>query len=164
MAEKSNIEWLVYKNMIFFDLANADRYPSLGAGFCAAFDYLRTFDPKTPPGKVIVNGDEVYAVVQEYTTAPAGERKWEAHRRYADVQFLVSGQELIYHSPLDLISSVQPYDEKGDYELFVGPDLQFVNLRAGDFGIFYPENGHKPGCSAVSAIPVKNFVMKVRLT
>ena len=150
--------------MIFSNLAYEARYRDLSPRFALAFDFLKSFDGNLAPGKVIISGDEVYAMIQAYDTSPAVERKWEAHRRYADVQFVCSGQELIYHSPLDLISSVQPYDEKGDYELFVGPDLQFVNLRAGDFGIFFPEDGHKPGCSAGSAIPVKKVVMKVRLT
>ena len=75
-----------------------------------ALYFLLTFDVRTPAGKVTLSGDDVYATIQSYWTSPASERKWESHRRYVDVQFMVTGEELIYHAPLDQLEVTQPYD------------------------------------------------------
>jgi biofilm protein TabA len=61
-------------------------YGGLGPRFELALDFFRTFDAKTPAGKVALAGDDVYEMVQSYGTSPASERKWEPHRLYVDVQ------------------------------------------------------------------------------
>ena len=131
--------------------------------FQIAFKYLHTFDALTPPGKVVLSGEEVYALVQGYRTSPAAERAWEAHRRYVDVQFMVSGEEFIYHAPLDWLEVTKDYDAAGDYELLRGTNLQCLHFRAGYFGIFFPHDGHKPGCSVTESSLVSKVVVKVRL-
>jgi YhcH/YjgK/YiaL family protein len=149
--------------MIFDHLNQAHLYQVLGSRFQIAFQYLRRFDPLTPPGKVILSGEDVYAVVQGYVTSPAQERAWEAHRRYVDVQYMVTGEELIYHSPLDRLEVTKAYDGTADYELLRGPDLQCVHLRAGYFGIFFSQDGHKPGCTMAEPSKISKVVIKVRL-
>ncbi len=44
-------------------------------------------------GRHDLDGDDLFALVQEYTTRAADECVWEAHRRYIDVQFVVTGAE-----------------------------------------------------------------------
>jgi len=149
--------------MIYDHFSRAYLYRGLGPRFELALDFLRTFDARTPAGKLKLAGDDVYAMVQSYGTSPASERKWESHRCYVDVQFMVTGEELIYHAPLDQLEVAQPYDAIADYELYQGPDHQYVHMRAGDFGIFFPHDGHKPGCSSSAPGSVNKVVVKVRL-
>jgi len=147
--------------MIFDHIEHSEKYESLVGGFKMAFEYLRNFDRRTPPGKIILAGDRVHAIPQEYTTSLAADRDWEAHRRYADIQFMVEGEELIYCSPRLALVSKKSYDAIGDYELFRGPDIQYIHLRPGYFGVFMPQEAHKPGCSVHAAKTVKKVVMKV---
>jgi len=149
--------------MIFSNLANEARYRALSPRFALAFDFLKSFDRNLAPGKTIISGDEVYAMIQAYDTSLAADRSWEAHRRYADVQFVYSGGELIYHSPLAALKVAKAYDTTGDYELFQGGDRQYVHLSPNDFAIFFPEDGHKPGCSVQATQPVRKVVVKVRV-
>lgn len=149
--------------MIFSNLANEARYRDLTPRFALAFDFLKSFHGNAAPGKIVISGDEVYAMIQAYDTSPAGDRSWEAHRRYADVQFVYLGEELIYHSPLAVLKTTKAYDATGDYELFHGADRQYVHLAAKDFAIFFPEDGHKPGCSVHAIQAVQKVVVKVRV-
>ena len=149
--------------MIYSNLANESRYRSLDPKFALAFDFLKSFDGTAAPGKIVISGDDIYAMVQAYDTTPAGERSWEAHQRYADVQYVHSGEELIYHSPLAELESTKAYDPAGDYELFRGLDRFCVHLGPKDFAIFFPEDGHKPGCSVNGPRAARKVVVKVKV-
>lgn len=149
--------------MVFDHLDNAGLYEGLGAGFVKAFAFLRGFQGDLALGRHEVDGDEVYAMVQSFATAPVAERKWESHRRYVDLQYLHKGEELIYHRDISGLTATIPYNEDGDYLLYEGPDDQALILRAGNFGIFWPHDGHKPSCAVGRPMRVSKVVMKVRV-
>ena len=44
-------------------------------------------------GRHDIDGDNVFANVMEFETVPASEKPFEAHRRYADIHFVISGVE-----------------------------------------------------------------------
>jgi len=81
--------------MIYDSLTNAALYRGLGPRFTLAFDFLAEFDPATPPGRISLDDDNVYALVQSYQTITAASRPFEAHRAYADIQFVAEGEEII---------------------------------------------------------------------
>ena len=57
--------------MIFDQLARASRYVGLEQDFAAAFNYLSTHDlAGLPPGRIDLQGNDLYALVQEYSTKP----------------------------------------------------------------------------------------------
>jgi len=104
----------------------------------------------------------VFANVQSYTTSPTETRKYEAHKKYIDLQYIVSGEERMYHSPLSLLAVKELYNETKDVEKLTGPDDQAVIVRAGDFAIFFTHDGHKPNCSNGRDQAVKKVVVKIR--
>ncbi|CAN5364504.1 YhcH/YjgK/YiaL family protein [soil metagenome] len=149
--------------MIFDHLENSSLYLGLGERFVAAFAYLRAFSPAMADGKHLVEGEDVYAAVQTYETAPAAEKKWESHLVYADVQYLHSGEELIYHRDVSTLTVKTPYNPEKDYVLYNGAEDQALVLRAGNFAIFWPHDGHKPSCAVGAPRQVRKVVMKVRV-
>ena len=98
--------------MIVDALANAGRYRPLHPRLAAAFDYLAAFDPAKPDGKYPIDGDAVYALVQSYATRPAAEKKWESHRRYLDVQYVVSGRERITVAPIGALAGHRATEQR----------------------------------------------------
>ena len=76
--------------MILTPLADADRFTPLLPGMQTALDYLRTWDPATPDGTHLIDGDRIYALVSSYDSHPSAERRFEAHRRNADVQWIAT--------------------------------------------------------------------------
>ncbi|AHG91614.1 Conserved hypothetical protein CHP00022 [Gemmatirosa kalamazoonensis] len=151
--------------MIVDALANAARYRTLHPRLAAAFDYLAAFDPSTADGKYPIDGDAVYAQVQSYTTKPASEKKWESHRRYLDVQYMVSGRERMTVSPLPGLAGATPYNDAKDVVNYAGAsgEASSVYLEGGQFAIFFPEDGHQPGVQAGESGEVRKVVVKVLL-
>jgi YhcH/YjgK/YiaL family protein len=152
--------------MILDTLAQAGTYTALSARFEQAFAFLNQIKDGHPLGRHDIAGDEVYALVQHYTTTPVAERLFEAHRRYLDIQYVLRGREFMYWAPLTKLTTItQPYDATKEAALFARiPDAVTVPVSAGQFTIFYPADGHIPGCawdeqpSEVSKVVVKVLV------
>ena len=151
--------------MIVDALKNAELYRNVLPRLAAAFDYLATFDPATPDGKHAIDEDRVYAQVQTYATKPAAEKKWESHRRYADVQYIVSGRELIGVAPTEALAGATPYNETKDVVNYAGPSVASSTLyvEGGQFAVFFPHDGHQPGVAAGGESEVRKVVVKVLL-
>lgn len=150
--------------MILDTLDHHDAYQSLGPRFGAGLAWLAKFSPDTADGRYEIDGDHVFALVQSYNTAPAAEKKFEAHRIYADIQYIVAGTEIIQYAPVSVLQPSMEYDGKKDYLLFHDlPVTTSLRLSPGSFAIFYPRDGHKPCCSAESSSAIKKVVIKVRV-
>lgn len=152
--------------MIVDSLAHSDSYLSLHPLFPAAFAYLKAFDPATPDGKYPIEGDCLYASVQRYTTAPEETKAWETHQVYADIQYIVSGAEKIFYAPAAALPEGTPYNEAKDVQKYgtgsVKDEVATV-LRAGQFAVYFPQDGHKPGCLVDGSEPVVKAVLKIRV-
>ncbi len=152
--------------MILDSLAHCANYLPLHPLFPAAFDYLKKFDPCTPDGKHEIDGKRLFALVQRYDTVPEEAKAWEAHRLYADIQYIVSGRERILHAPVEELQSSLPYDAAKDLEKFRNTGVKTVSsgvIPAGSFGIYLPQDAHKPGVMVDGPEPVLKVVIKVLL-
>lgn len=148
--------------MVIDTLQNAILYYNLGPKFVKAFRYLTENDfTQVPKGKYEIDGTDIFAIVNEYDTVPASGEKMEAHKKYIDVQYIVSGQELIGHDWLRQQTPVKEYDETADYWLFGEPPAFFSKLQQGMFAVFFPTDLHMPNIMVKQPSPVKKVVVKV---
>ena len=148
--------------MILDHLSRADRYRAVSPGISAAFDFLRSLEVTTlADGRTPIHGDRLYAMLNRYRTKSHAEAVWESHRKYIDVQYLVSGEEWMGYVPLDRAPVVKtPYDDARDV-IFYEPATDGVLMTAGQFAVFFPEDIHAPGLMAGPATDVVKIVMKV---
>jgi biofilm protein TabA len=149
--------------MIYDTLSNAALYYPLGSRFESGFNYLARFDPDTADGRVMLDGENLFAAVQSYRPTPAAQRPFEAHRAYVDLQFVALGEEAIFHSPLPKLRETVPYAAGEDAAFYSGDDDFPICMIPGTFAIFFPHDGHKPGCIWRSTGLVKKVVVKIRL-
>ena len=154
--------------MIFDRLETSAAYAPLSDRFASAFAYLRGTDlANIADGTYEVVGKDVLAIVQTYFAKPRAEGRWEAHREYADIQFVVTGAERMGVTPLGSVTSQTPYDAGNDLEFFEGAAGvgQFFRVDAGAFAVFFPHDVHMPSLALDDARreTVKKVVMKVRL-
>lgn len=150
--------------MLVTDIAHATGNDYLDERFRKAFEFLSRDDLSSLAlGRNKIAGDDVFANVQEYETVSTAEKHFEAHRRYYDVQYVVSGEEVLQYAPLGLACEVEPFDEGADFGLYeVREQVTEVVLRAGDLAVLAPEDAHKPGCSlGANPVPVRKIVVKV---
>jgi YhcH/YjgK/YiaL family protein len=150
--------------MILTPLHHADRYLPALPGMAEALAWLRAFDPALPDGRHPIDGDRVFALVSSYATGPSTEKRFEAHRRHADVQWIASGAERILYLPADGLTVAEPYSDKTDVLFFEEPKVSSsLLLTPGDAALFFPEDAHKPGCMAGARHEVRKVVVKIRL-
>ena len=152
--------------MILDQLKHAEAYRHLGEGFAAGLDYLRSSDfAHIPDGRYEIIGSNGFAIVQSYTTKPREKGRWEAHRKYADIQYMIIGQERMGVVPIERVKVEQPYNAERDLEFFTGGDdaAQFLTVGQGWFAIFLPHDVHMPTLAIERPAPVKKVVVKVRL-
>ena len=151
--------------MILDCLPQWRRYATTLSGLAKAFEYLQTLDAGCPNGRYELDGDRMYCLVQRYRTKPRAQAALEAHRKYADVQFILAGRETILWAPHAALTKVtQPYDANRDTEFFgMIANPMPVSLIAGQFAILFPADGHAPGLETDHAADVVKAVVKVRL-
>ena len=132
-------------------------------GLERAFEYLaRTDLAALPLGRTDVDGDNVYVMISEAETRPPEQVRFEAHRRYVDIQLVVRGQEAIGFAPAAALTTVEPYDAAKDIEFFaVPPESATLALRAGDFVVFAPGDAHRPSLHLDGPHVSRKAVVKV---
>ena len=149
--------------MILDTLANAAQYESLNSRFAKAFAFLRTVDGTQELGRHDLDGDDCFALVQTYETKPMEKAKFEAHRRYIDVQFIHSGRETILWAPLtSMQEETMAYSEEKEAALWkLVPDVTPLHMSAGHFAILYPQDAHAPCIEWEKSEQVFKVVVKV---
>ncbi len=150
--------------MITDTLSHSEVYAPLHPRLAAGFDYLRRLPADVADGRYEIDGPDLFALVQSYPTTPAAERKLEHHRKFADLQYLFAGAEIIEYAPLSGLVVDRPYDDANDYGLVrdAAPNAS-LSLRPGQWAIFLPQDAHKPGCALGAPTAVRKVVIKVRL-
>lgn len=152
--------------MIFDSAKNLDFYRGLGmeGRYGKAIDFLKNTDLENlAPGKYEIDGKNVYANVTEYTTIPWEEAKYESHHDYTDIQYMIKGSETMTYAPADALNVSVPYNEAKDCVLYdnSNPGLKVV-VRAGEYMIFNPWDGHKPKAADGEPAPIKKVIVKIK--
>lgn len=149
--------------MIIDSINNAYLYYGLGDRIAAALRYLQETDlANVELGRRDIIGDDCYALAQEYDTKSAEGVSWEAHGKYIDVQFIVSGQERMGYANMEALDVSPVYDEDKDVVRASGEGDLFL-ARAGTFVIFMPQDAHIPGIAVSEPERVRKVVVKVRV-
>ena len=132
--------------MIIDRLEFADRYVALHPQFGAAFRFLRQMDPNAlPDGRLEINGSDLFAIVERTTGKGPGGTQVEHHRRYLDIQYVVSGEETIGWIPIaDCEQPEGDFDTSHDVGFYADQPTSYFKIPAGCFAIFLPEDGHAP--------------------
>jgi YhcH/YjgK/YiaL family protein len=114
-------------------------------------------------GKIEIT-DSIFAIVSEYKTSPVEAGKYEAHKKYIDIQVLISGREKVLVAPLAELKVTDPYIEENDCELYKydsSISSEEVILDGSNFTILFPEDAHMPGRNFEGEEEVKKIVIKV---
>ncbi|TFH36204.1 MAG: DUF386 domain-containing protein [Dehalococcoidia bacterium] len=151
--------------MILDRLENSARYEFLGKRFARAFELLKTGNlTAKEAGNYEVGGTKLYYMVQNYTTKPKEERRFESHRIYADIQVVFSGREAMGLTQVTGLEVQNPYDNAKDIMFFETPtDYTELKMVAGEFVVLFPEEAHMPQCQWDGPAQVSKIVFKVSL-
>lgn len=149
--------------MIIDKLSNSQIYATLNPRLQAGFEFLKNQDlAALEVGKHPIDGEQVFALVQHYNTKPVEEGKLETHRKCLDLQYVVSGRELMGWAPISGLQPLGSYSPENDIQFFAGQG-NLILFEAGMFAIFFPEDAHMPGIAFEGPEPVKKIVIKVAI-
>lgn len=125
---------------------------------------LKQINGNIQDGRFEIEGNDVYAMVQSYMTDAPENKKLESHRRYIDIQYIVSGKEAIGWLPAGGLKVMTPYSDENDVIFYHSAEcISPLVLAPGMFAVFYPSDAHRPGCFLDKLEPVRKIVIKVKI-
>src|SRR5258708_2912988 len=152
--------------MITSSLSQLHWYKIISPYFAKAINYALAAD-FTPmePGKYEIDGDNAFAIVNEFTTRPPSECDPESHEVYADIQLIISGTEKFGYTPLNGQAPSTPYNPENDVAFYSLPEeeISYLTLKAGQFIIFFPTDIHQPEVFSHHPQLVKKVVLKIKV-
>jgi YhcH/YjgK/YiaL family protein len=138
------------------------QYDANKAYWDKVFVFLRDTDlKKLSAGRHEIDGDNVYAMVTEAPTKDLDSTKFESHRKYIDVQYVIDGEEKIAVQPVANATVTEPYDDAKDIAHYSGEGTVYTATPEAFF-IFFPTDAHRPGITPGGNQPDKKLVIKVR--
>ncbi len=129
-----------------------------------ALDFIKNTDfSKLKDGRVEIKKPEIWANLQTYQTK--SDAYFEAHRRYIDLQYIISGEEKIGVCNYSDCTKYTQYDENNDIEFLDSDKFKNIQMKAEDFLILYPTDAHKPSISIDknNTSTVRKLVIKIRI-
>ncbi len=149
--------------MIADIIENAQNYYNLGKNFEKGFEFLKTTDLKNlENGRYKIDGDNIFVSIQDYQTKQENEGKFEAHKKYADIQFIIKGEEKIGYTNIKNCTPTTFYDDTNDI-IFLDGTGDFIKAKENTFLVFFPQDAHMPCISVNNPEYVKKAVVKVRI-
>ncbi|USF25985.1 putative protein YhcH [Firmicutes bacterium ASF500] len=149
--------------MIYDTLAHLESYRGIHPGVMKGLELLRDTDfSRMEDGRYEVDGGDLFFMLQSYDTKPVNDTP-EAHKKYIDIQFLISGGELMGVGPLEEMDREVEARPEGDIWFYNGPLSRL--LLAGDrFTVLWPGDAHAPGIALDGKpAPCRKCVVKVKV-
>ena len=150
--------------MIYDSKENLDFYRGQGKNYETAVDFLQKTDLEAiEPGKYEVDGKEVYVNVTEYETKAWEDCKFETHEHYTDIQYVISGSEVMTYAPKKDLTVKTEYNPDKDVTFYTD-DVRGIDMAtpAGYYCIFNPQDGHKPKAMNGKPAMVKKVIVKIK--
>lgn len=152
--------------MIWDQIVNAEQYACLGPAWKVALKAMKAAGDDTfAKGKQVLEYG-VKVIPSTYETKDPVGTQMEAHRVYADVMFLLEGEETIYCKPTAQLREITvDYNEEKDVlRAALDDDVTAIPLKPGSFVVFLPQDAHRPGCHPETGRQtVRKIVFKVPL-
>ena len=152
--------------MILDTIDHANQYAGLNIRLDTALNAMKVYTPDNyPGGRIALDGEKLFLLLNSYETHPAENALCEAHRQYLDVMYMVEGEEIIYVKPTErLLTVTKPYSAEIDALLGeTDMDATPVRLAAGSFIVLFPQDAHTPACYTDGPHLVKKIIGKVAL-
>jgi YhcH/YjgK/YiaL family protein len=152
--------------MLFSNLHTPARHTGLLSHpvWTRALEGLAKLTPDDPDANLDWMPDkQMFVMVQGYTTEARASCRFEAHRRYIDIQYMLAGEEIIEIAPADALTPDTPFDPERDLVFFKTPEAPCTRLilRPGDFAVFFPEDAHMPKVQLQTPASLRKAVVKV---
>lgn len=150
--------------MILDTHSNLRHYAPLFRGVDPAplFDWLQNCRDVGPGAKIEFAGDKLFAKTLLQDTGARDAFRWETHREYIDLQYIIGGGEIIEWAPAPKLSANVPYDASTDFQFYApAPAEALLTMTDGLFVFLFPGDGHKPLVTDGANSQVRKVIAKI---
>ncbi len=150
--------------MILTNKKRISTYKGISERLDKAIDFILSVPKDISIGKHTIDGDDVYAVVQEIFPKVGAETVYEAHRKYIDIHYIMEGVEIAHTADIDDCTPTTAYDEEKDFLLFALSNASGTKftLLPDDVYIVHPEDAHAPGGTETGEA-IRKIVVKIKV-
>lgn len=115
------------------------------------------------PGRYDISSD-FYVIVMEYTSKHENDVHFESHRKYIDIQRVLSGEERLMIADISRLTPIAPYNEREDLINYaVHGNQSFVQMCPGTCVVLFPKDAHRAVCLGSKNTVVKKIVGKLMI-
>ena len=119
-------------------------------------------------GRYPQDGDDFIVLINQRRTGSREEKLPEVHREYAELQYMVSGREYMGFYPdrgdNEVLKDCLEEKDTLYYKENPGSGEVMLPLVPGSYGIFFPEDVHRPFCQVDGPEDIKKIVIKIRMS
>jgi YhcH/YjgK/YiaL family protein len=147
-------------DMIVEPLDQFPRYFHLHPLFQKAYDFLSLVRLQGfPEGRFPIEEDQLIAIVSTGDKEPTA--KLEAHRRYVDIHYIISGTDRIGWKSVATCKDVAvEYSPEQDKLLYADTPVAWVDVHPDCCAVFFPNDAHLP---LSGEGPVKKIILKLAI-
>ena len=145
--------------MIIDGIENISKYNTIISE--NVINFIKTLSPSTPCGRYEID-KKSYANVDEYEPKPYENCKFEAHKKFIDIQMVLSGCEDLEYTLVKGLDISEKYDENRDVMFFENSESDCVHLTPYKFAYINTYEAHKPQIKTSSS-NVKKVVIKIKV-
>lgn len=147
--------------MILDTLDKLDDYKFISPLMDKVLDFFRNTDlASLEPGRISLQGDDLFVNVNRQGAQTRDEVPIEAHREYIDIQVPISSdEEMGFLSAPFMPAPSKPYSAERDVAFYPGLCDTYLNVRKGMFVVFFSGEGHAP---AITKDGILKLIVKIR--
>jgi biofilm protein TabA len=145
----------------------ATQYARNKSGWDKAFAFLKNTDLDTiKPGRYVLDGENVFVSVTESPTKAFIASRFEAHRKYIDLQYVIKGKEKMGVAPIKNSKLTEDFDSGKDIGFYITePQVtRYYVAKPGTFFLFFPSDAHCPGIRVNGFESDTKLVVKIRVS
>lgn len=147
--------------MLFDNLKNKDCYREMKDVY-TALCFLAELD--APLNETVeIRGKELFANPVSLVSKPEADCVFEAHRKYADIHYILSGTEGIAVRELGGLIPKETFQTEKDIGFYEGEASGVLYLHPGDFMVCWPQDAHKVAIMDGTPGAIQKIVVKVQI-
>ena len=149
--------------MILDTLDKLESYGFISPLMGKVADFFKNTDlTSLKPGRIVLQGDDLFVNVNRQDAQTRAEAPIEAHKEYIDIQVPISSdEEMGFLSAPFMPAPSKPYSAEKDVAFYPGLCDTYLNVKKGMFVVFFPGEGHAP---AITKDGILKLIVKIRKT
>lgn len=147
--------------MIFDSIQNKKNYKSFPLLYQALTYLEKITESNIPESGTVLVKNQLFCNPVSLTSKPENECIYESHKKYIDLHYIVTGEEVIATSDVTSLTVTQAYDPEKDIQFLEGKEDGRYCLHPGQFMVCFPSDAHKVAIAAEYPASIKKIVFKI---